>query len=206
MQECDAVVGEKCAQLVEEGRVIGHADMLEHPDRHDAVERAAERTVIYKLEAAALRKAGILSSAPCGCDLLLRQRHTQHIGAAVSCEIECEPAPARTYVEDSEARRVEVELGGNVPFLADLRFFERFTGRGKIRAGILAVAIEEEIVELPRKVVMMGDVSARARGIIELGKPAGNPTPDSFNLQHAPWRGKREIVHQKVEKVGDVAV
>ena len=53
MDQRHAVIGQKIAHLVEKGRVIRHTHMLEHADRDDTVELAAELPVIDELELAA---------------------------------------------------------------------------------------------------------------------------------------------------------
>ena len=56
---------------------------------------------------------------------------------------------------------LEGELGGDVRLLVELRSVEVAIGivLGEIGAAILPVAIEEEVVEPVRQVVMMGDVA-----------------------------------------------
>ena len=54
MQQGYAIIGEQIAHLAEECRIIGHAHMLEHAHRHDAVERALQRAVIDEFEFAAV--------------------------------------------------------------------------------------------------------------------------------------------------------
>ena len=65
------------------------------------------------------------------------------------------------------------ELGGEVPFLAHLRLVELDVRRLEIGAGILQVAVEEERVEPPVEVVVVGDVVACAGRGVATGGCAG---------------------------------
>src|SRR3546814_11360879 len=58
--------------------------------------------------------------------------------------------------------RLEQQLGGDMGLLVRLRLFKRFVPRiGPIRAAILPVDVEKEIVEPVGKIVMMRDVAHR---------------------------------------------
>ena len=51
MDQRDAVIGQQLFDLLEEGRVVDDADMLEHADRDDAVEApAGQLAIIDQLE------------------------------------------------------------------------------------------------------------------------------------------------------------
>ena len=54
MQQHHAVVGEQLGAFAEEGVVVIDADMLEHADRNDAVERSLHVAIVLQLEARAL--------------------------------------------------------------------------------------------------------------------------------------------------------
>ncbi len=54
--------------------------------------------------------------------------------------------------------------------LRGLRILKRHGGIGEIGAGILFVGIEEEVVELGREVIVMGDVAPRAACRVELAQ------------------------------------
>ena len=51
-----------------------------------------------------------------------------------------------------------IQLGGKMALLGELRILERLIGRFEIGAGILPVAIEEEIVQRAGEIVVMGNV------------------------------------------------
>ena len=75
----------------------------------------------------------------------------------ISREVEAEPAPAGADVEHLHAG-LDVELRGEVALLGELRIFQRAVVGLEIGAGILPVAVEEEIVERAREIVVVGDV------------------------------------------------
>ena len=89
--------------------------------------------------------------------LFFRQRHAGDVGATGFREIEAKAAPARADVENLHAG-LDVELGGEMALLGQLRVFQRAVIGLEIGAGILPVAVEEEVVELARQIVMVGDV------------------------------------------------
>ncbi len=80
-------------------------------------------------------------------------------------EIEAETAPARADIEHALAG-IEQELRGDMPFLRQLRLFEGRVRVVEIGAGILPVAVEEEGVEAPVEVVMVGDVPPGAFRVV----------------------------------------
>ncbi len=74
-------------------------------------------------------------------------------------EVEPKPTPAGTDVENSLAR-LEVELGGEVALLRQLRFIEAFDAVLEVGAGVLHVLVEEERIEAAVEVVVRMDVAA----------------------------------------------
>ena len=77
-------------------------------------------------------------------------------------EIEAEPAPARADVEHALSR-LDGELGGEVALLGELRLLEVGALR-EVGAGILPVAIEEEVVDGAVDVVVVRHVAPRPSG------------------------------------------
>lgn len=96
-----------------------------------------------------------------------RQRHAGDGGVCDLGDIEPEPAPARADVEHALAG-LDEQLGGDVPFLGELRVVERGVLRLEIGAAILLVAIQEERIEPGVEIVVMRDVVTGARARIEL--------------------------------------
>ncbi len=102
MQHHHAVVAEQLRTLAEEGAVVIDADMLEHADRHDAVERSRHVAIVLQIETRA-RAQALFGRALIGDGVLfLRQRHAGHVGAGQFREIEPEPAPAAADVENAQ--------------------------------------------------------------------------------------------------------
>ena len=75
-------------------------------------------------------------------------------------EIEAEPAPARADIEHALAG-LDGELGGEVALLGELGLLQVAPWR-EIGAGILPVAIEEEVVDGAVDVVVVRHVAPRA--------------------------------------------
>ncbi len=69
-----------------------------------------------------------------------------------------------------------------MPFLRGLRFFQRHLRIGEIGAGILAVRVEKQVIQLARYVVMMGDVSARACDAVHLRQAAAKHSREPLQL------------------------
>ena len=104
MQQRDSVVGQQVAYRAEELGIVPDADVLEHADRDDPVEPAAERAVIAQLEADAVGETGTRCALPADLELLPRQRDPYDLAGARLGQIEPEAAPARADVEHPHAR------------------------------------------------------------------------------------------------------
>src|SRR2546429_9388208 len=68
-----------------------------------------------------------------------------------------QPKPASATVT-----RLKPQFAADVVHLGDLRLLQRDVGRRKIGAGVDELRIEPESIEIPRQVVMMMDILARA--------------------------------------------
>ena len=84
--------------------------------------------------------------------------------------------------------RAQQQLCRDVPLLVLLRGVEIVLRRAEIRAGILPVAVEEQLVELVRQIVVVGDVAARAR--------------DRIVLVQAPHEAARGLAQPQRQRVG----
>ena len=99
--------------------------------------------------------------------LFRRQRDAGDVGAGHLGQIEAKAAPARTDVEHAVAAP-DQELGGKVTLLGELGIVERRRPAvSEIGAAILLVGVEEEGIEPPVEIVMMGDVVPRPAAPIE---------------------------------------
>ena len=173
------------------------ADMLEHADRHDAVETLGNVAVVLDLEMHMVVEA--LGLRALGRDRMLfgRERHAEHLGLEGLGEVEPEPAPARADVEHALAR-LHLQLGGDMALLGGLRLLERHVGPFEIGAGILHVVVEEELVELAREIVVALDVALGAAGRVHLMQAAEGvaqrlrwPSTTWHRCRPVPYSGKR---------------
>ena len=123
--------------------------MLEHADRDDAVVAARLLAVVEQLEAHAVGHAALERAPARDGVLLLGQGDARHVDAELAGEEQAHAAPARADVEDLLAG-LQQQLGGDVLLLVVLRLLQRLVAGHEVGAGILPVAVEEEVVELVR--------------------------------------------------------
>ncbi len=124
VQQRDAVRLEAPRDRLEKRPIITDANMLEHADRDDTIERAVHGAIVEQLE-----RNTVLQSLGSGArrrflKLLGRQRDAGHARAVVPCQRQGEPTPAASDIQHREIRTTETELGSDVPLLGDLRFFQ----------------------------------------------------------------------------------
>ena len=133
--------------------------MLEHADRDDAVEAALDLAIVLELEVhrAASPSLAARSRETLSCSLLSVTPVTSQCGGLG--EVEAEPAPARADVEHPLAG-LDGKLGGEVALLGELGLLE-VRALGEVGAGILPVAIEEEVVDGAVDVVVVRHVAPR---------------------------------------------
>src|SRR6185437_5133157 len=143
--------------LAEELDVVGGAHMLEHADRNDAIVLVGLLTIIEELEPHTIGEAAFQRAAAGDGELLLRQRHTGNIDAELLAQEKRHAAPTRSDIKDILAG-LQQQLGSDMALLVELGLLERLLAGLEIGAGILPVAIEEEVVELVLEVVVMGDI------------------------------------------------
>ena len=84
----------------------------------------------------------------------------------VSPEIETEPAPSASDVENFEAGPQQ-QLGGNVPLLGELRVVERSVAVLEISARILQVGIQKQAIDATIDIVVMDRIATRPPGFLE---------------------------------------
>ena len=109
--------------------------------------RPSTRAIVDQLEADMVGDAGFLRAPPRDLQLLLRQGDAGDVDPGDLVQIERHPAPAAADVEHSLAR-LQMQLGGDVRLLVGLRLFQAVGRVGEVSAAILAVGVEEEVVEL----------------------------------------------------------
>jgi hypothetical protein len=141
-------------------------------------------------------------------DLVRRQRDADHIDIIVAVKIEREAAPAAADIEHPHAR-LEVQLGGDMRLLVELRLLEAVAGGAIVSAGILPVLVEEQFIEAPRQIVGVLGIAPRARLPIDLINPAGQRAhrlpQQALRLERALALPRR-IVAGKQDQVADVAL
>src|SRR5205814_1283975 len=102
----------------EELTVVADADMLEHADRDDTVERPGDMAIVLEEEADAIAQSLLGRAAIGDRELLIRKRDPRHVDLGVLGEIEAEAAPARADVEDALAG-LEGEFRREMPLLGE---------------------------------------------------------------------------------------
>ena len=146
-----------CGAFAEIGVVEADADVLEHADRDDAVEAAANVAVILEPEACLLGLPALQGSFGRARVLLLRQRDAGDARLGGLGEVEGEAAPAAS---DIKHRRPggDAQLRGEVTPLGELGVVERLTLGLEIGAAVLLIGVEEELVEPPVEIVVVRHV------------------------------------------------
>src|SRR5262249_25312654 len=167
-------------------------DMLEHADRHDAVEAAVDLAVVHEMELRPPAQAALCRPLHRKLVLFSGEGHADHLGAASFRQIEPEPAPARADIEHAHAG-LDAELGGEVALLGKLGLLERAVRRLEIGTGILPVTVEEKIVDAPVDVVMMRHMPAGEADGIALMKSAQRPANLQRDLHPGGRRDYRRI-------------
>ena len=181
------------------------ADMLEHADRHDAVVAPGFLAIIAQMETHAVRQAGVARPALGHLVLLGRQGHAGDVDSGEPGEVEGEPAPATADVEQSLSG-LEQQLGGEMQLLVGLRSLEAVGRVDEISAGILPVAVEEQVVERGRKIVMVGDVPASpGDGIVGMDEAQQAPEMLLQGLQGMALE-RRHVAPGEIEEIVERAI
>ena len=120
--------------------------MLEHPDRHDPVEGAGDRTIVDQFEPDMIGDPSLLGSPARDLQLLFRQRDSGDVDSGDLVQIDRRPAPAAADVEHPLAG-LQVQLGGDMRLLVGLGLLQAVSGIGEVSAAILPVVVEEELVQ-----------------------------------------------------------
>ena len=149
-------------ELVEAGK----ADMLEHADRHDAIETSSDVAIVLQPDIDAVGEARLRDAPPGRLELGLRQRDAGDTGAGDARQIERQTAEAAADVEHV-LPGLDNQLGGDVAFLGQLRAFQRLPGMIEIGAGILQVRVQKKGEQPLVEIVVMRDVSPGAPPVVE---------------------------------------
>ena len=178
MEKHHAVVLEELGGLLKNS-CRSRADMLEHADRDDAVESFRHLAIVLQAEpesGPALPTRALGRSACCSSESVI----AGDVGAG---RFRRDRARARPSRSQCRGLAVPARAGALRRDGASWRFGRR---RGshralEIGAGVLHVRVEEERVELPVEIVVMGDVAARGAAV-ELTQPAAEVADQPFYL------------------------
>src|SRR5215469_15645007 len=157
MQQRNAIRCQQRFQLCEEGVVMIDPDMLEHADRDDAVVLTRFLSVVSEVEPDPIGDPCGSNSPRCRVVLLEREGEARHIGPAFGSEIKRKSAPARPDIEHA-LTGADQQLCRDVLLFKKLGGIEILRAVAKIGARILAISVEEQLVELIRKIVMMSRI------------------------------------------------
>ena len=133
------------------------ADVLEHPDRADGVERAvAHVAVVLHPDLDAILEPGLPNRAPRPVGLTLRERDADRADAVVLRRVHDHAAPATADVEQAHAR-LEAELAAHELVLRRLRVFQGAVRRRPHAARVRHRRSEDHAVEVVGDVVVVRD-------------------------------------------------
>ena len=200
VQQGDPVGRQELAQPAEIGRVLVDPDMLEHADRDDAVVASGLLAVVAQVKPHPVAEARRRGAPRRHLVLLLGQGEPGDVGAAFAGEIERQPAPARADIEHPQSR-AQQQLCRDVALLVLLRGVEIVLGRPEIRTGILPVVVEEQLIELVRQIVVVGDVAARARDRVVLVQAPHEAAGGLAQPQRQRVGLGRVVRHQDVDEI-----
>src|SRR5271163_2466618 len=205
MQQHHAIVFQQAPHMSEIFIVAGGADMLEHTDRDDAVERALDVAIVLQSEIDAIREVRVARTLRGDGLLLVRQRHPRHARAAGLREIEPHPAEPAADVERAMAF-VDEQLGGDVALFRQLRLFEALARMLEIGARILPVGVQKEFVEPVVQIVMARDIAPRPGSIVALVEVTQR-YPKLVQVDQPPWAAaQQQIAFAQLNHVVEIAV
>ena len=205
VQAHHAVVLQQLARLGEVLVEMGRADVFEHADRDDAVEALVDVAVVLQADRNAIGEVGLGGALGGDFVLLVRQRHAGRARPGDLRQVERHAAEAAADVEHRMAL-VDQRLGRQMSLLGELRLVERLPAVLEIGAGILQVGVEEEAVQAPVEIVVVGDVSPRPPLAVALMQPA-EPHPRALErLQPAHACETHDVVRAERQEVVEVAL
>src|SRR5436853_7798488 len=88
----------------------------------------------------------------------------------VPSKVKGEPAPTRSDVQNGQIGPVEMEFGGDVPTLGGLSFFEARILVLEVRARILLIRIQKQLIDAVVDVVVMARVRLGAPARVQIGR------------------------------------
>ena len=204
MQQHHAAVGQQLARPREELAVVAAADMLEHTDRDDAIIHAPLPAIVAQMEPHPPGEPGARGPLVREFVLLLGERDAVHLAIIPPGQKQSHAAPAAADVEHPQAGAIQQQFGGDVILLVALRLLQRVVVMAKIRAGIMPLLVQEQLVEGIGKIVMMRRVFARAGRRIERTQmtqrrfkpPQQTEQGEAIQISGIPPRQREEIMQR----------
>ena len=180
--------------------------MLEHSDGDHAIIRAAHGAVILQFEAHPARKSGRFSARARRFQLLGGQSDAGDPRAVFLRQRDRHAAPAGTDVKHVQVRPDQAEFRRDVALLGRLRLLQRLGAVGEIRAGIVAVPIQEQRVQAAVQVVMMRHVAPGAGDRVVLAGVAQRARDGAAQGKARVTAAIGDVGEQQVEYVLQPAV
>ncbi len=144
----------------EELAIVMDTNVLEHPDRNDAVEALRDIAIVAQLKAGTIGEAELFCLLICQRALLLRERDAQHAYVLHAREIQRHVAPSAADIENALAG-LQIELRGDEAELVLLGILKRVVVVDEVGAGVLHPFVQEETIEVIADVIVMGDILLR---------------------------------------------
>ena len=194
------------------------ADVLDHADRGDRVERlAAHVAVVGDADVDAVGHARLLRPLPRAGGLRLGERDAGDVDAVRLRGVDGERAPAAADVEHAVAL-LEAELGADELVLGRLGLLERLGPAAPVRARVRHRRPEEQLEELVGDVVVVRDRALVAGDRVALALRAqldGGGVRDALERAGADGRGgdlrlglrvdgRRRVVREQLQRLVDV--
>ena len=147
--------------------VMGDADMLEHPHRHDPVKGLMHVAVIGEANVDLVLQPGLAHPLSGQRMLFRRQGHAHDIDAVIARQSDRHAAPATADVEHAHTR-FEQKFLCNMAFLGLLRLIQSHVGMLEIGAAILPIRVQKQVIQFTRQVIVMRHIGARLVDRVEL--------------------------------------
>ncbi len=138
----------------------GHADMLEHADRHDAIILPPGFTIVAQFEPYLLVQIRSLGPRHGDRHLLGRQRNARHLCLGFARQMHRHATPAAADIQHTHAGR-QIQLVGNMLLLRRLRLLQTHVRPSEIGTRILHVLVQEQPIQTLRQVVMVRHMLTR---------------------------------------------
>ena len=171
MDERNAVRREPVADCLEILFEVAQSQMFEHPDGHDPAKALFHLAVVTEPEVDPDRQTFGISAPSCIVMLFLRQRDADNAGTVILGQGQRHSSPAAPDIEYTHSR-LNCQFASDMFFFVLLRLFQRIGRVFEISLRILSVFVQKKGAWLPRKVIVMCRVAARAFYNVVLSQPS----------------------------------